>query len=79
MSTLWLLGVLGAAEGTVLLVRSAVMFIGTRFGEISLKYKTQFVLLTGLALSSRKTQVTEQNSWLCGQHNMASFSSAWCK
>lgn len=70
---------LGATEGTVLLVKSTVTLKGIRFCEMWLKYKTQFVLLTGLTLSSRETQIAEQNSWLCGQHNVSSFSSAWCE
>jgi hypothetical protein len=34
MPTLWFLGVLGAAEGTVMMIRFAVIFIGFMFGEM---------------------------------------------
>jgi hypothetical protein len=34
MPKLWLLGVLDAAEGTVMMIRFAVIFIGFRFGEM---------------------------------------------
>jgi len=34
MPKLWLLGVLGAAEGTVMMIRFVAIFIGFRFEEM---------------------------------------------
>jgi hypothetical protein len=34
MPKLWFLGVLGAAKGTVMMIRFTVIFTGFRFGEM---------------------------------------------